>query len=112
MKFLTFDKVKAQLRLDDAQAELEHDIITTHAEASEDAVLNVCNRTITDIFETYGQVPSGLIVAALLLTDDMYNHRGTITAQNVYHLPTFDINVKPYIKLATNNNDEYGCKNL
>ena len=108
MKFLTFEQIKAQLRLDDAQAELERTIITTHAEAAEDAVLNVCNRTITDIFETYGQIPSGLVVAALMLTDDMYNHRGTISPTSVQHLPAFDINVKPYIKLTTNNNQEYG----
>lgn len=100
MKFLTFDQIKAQLRLDDTQAEQERTIITTHAEAAEDAVLNVCGRTITDIFEIYGQIPSGLVVAALLLTDDMYNHRGTISPTSVYHLPTFDLNVKPYIKLA------------
>jgi len=104
MKFLTFNQVKEQLRLDDTQAELEQDIITTHAEAAEDAVLNVCNRTIADISETYGAVPSGLKVAALLLTDDMYNHRGTISPTSVYHLPTFDINVRPYIKLADNSN--------
>ena len=107
MKFLTFEQVKAQLRLDDAQAEEERGIITTHAEAAEDAVLNVCNRTITDIFETYGQIPSGLVVAALMLTDDMYNHRGTSSPTNVYQLPAFDINVRPYIRLTTNNN-EYG----
>ena len=112
MKFLTFNQVQAQLRLDDAQADLEQDIITTHAEAAEDAVLNVCNRTITDISETYGQVPAGLVVAALLLTDDLYNHRGTISPTSVYHLPAFDINVKPYMRLtissATNNVNEYG----
>jgi hypothetical protein len=100
MKFLTFDQVKAHLRLDDAQATDEQAIITTHAEAAEDAVLNVCNRTITDIYETYGQIPAGLVVAALLLTDDLYNHRGTNSPTSVYHLPSFDINVKPYIKLA------------
>lgn len=100
MKYLTFEQIKHQLRLDDQQAELERSIITAHAEAAEDAVLNVCNRTITEVFETYGAIPSGLVVAALLLTDDMYNHRGTISPQAVYHLPTFDINVKPYIKLA------------
>ena len=104
MKFLTFDQVKAQLRLDDEQAELEESIITTHAEAAENAVLNVCNRTLTDISEIYGEVPSGLVVAALLLTDDMYNHRGTISPTAVYHLPTFDINVKPYIKLTDSSN--------
>ncbi len=107
MKFLTFDQIKAQLRLDDEQAELERTILTTYGEAAEDAVLNVCNRTITEVFETYGQIPTGLVVAALLLVDDTYNNRGTITPTSVQHLPTFDINVKPYMKLTTNN-DEYG----
>ena len=112
MKYLTFEEIKAQLRLDDEQAELERSIIERHACAAEDAVLNVCNRTVTDIFETYGEFPSGLVVAALLLTDDLYNHRGTISPVSVYHLPAFDINVKPYIKLTTdnvnNNNNRYG----
>lgn len=100
MKFLQFDDIKAQLRLDNEQAELERGIIERHACAAEDAVLNVCNRTATEFFETYGEIPSGIIVAALLLTDDAYNHRGTGSQQAVYQLPAFDINVKPYIKLT------------
>ena len=107
MKYLTFDQIKAQLRLDDEQAALEEDLLTTYGEAAEDAVLNVCNRTITDIFSTYGEVPTGLVVAALLLVDDTYNNRGTISTMSVQHLPTFDINVKPYMKLTSNDN-EYG----
>ena len=107
MKYLTFDQIKAQLRLDDEQAALEQSILTTYGEAAEDAVLNVCNRTITDIFSTYGEVPTGLVVAALLLVDDTYNNRGTISPMSVQHLPTFDINVKPYMKLTSNDN-EYG----
>ena len=101
MKFLKFDDVKAQLRLDDQQAEDERAIIERHACAAEDAVLNVCNRTATEFFETYGEIPPGIIVAALLLTDDLYNHRGTITPTSVYHLPAFDINVRPYVRLTT-----------
>lgn len=106
MKYLTFPQIKAQLKLDDEQAELERDLLTTYGEAAEDAVLNVCNRTITEIHSTYGEVPTGLVVAALLLVDDTYNNRGTITPTSVQHLPTFNINVKPYMKLT--NNDEYG----
>ena len=101
MKFLKFDDVKAQLRLDDQQAEEERKIIERHACAAEDAVLNVCNRTATEFFETYGEIPSGIIVAALLLTDDAYNHRGTTSPTSVYHLPAFDINVRPYVRLTT-----------
>ena len=111
MKYLTFDQIKAQLRLDDEQAEEERTIIERHASAAEDAVLNVLNRSLTELYSTYGEVPSGIIVAALLLTDDLYNHRGTVSPAAVYHLPTFDINVKPYMKLTTNN-EKYGCKNL
>jgi len=107
MKYLTFDEIKAQLRLDDEQAELERTIIERHACAAEDAILNVCNRSLTELYSTYGEVPSGIIVAALLLTDDLYNHRGTVSPAAVYHLPAFDINVKPYMKLTSNNN-EYG----
>jgi len=107
MKYLTFDQIKAQLRLDDEQAELERTIIERHACAAEDAILNVCNRSLTELYALYGEVPSGLVVAALLLTDDLYNHRGTVSPAAVYHLPAFDINVKPYMKLTSNNN-EYG----
>ena len=107
MKFLTFEQVKAQLRLDDAQANEERSIITTHAGAAEDAVLNVCNRSVTDFYETFGEIPAGIVVGALLLTDDLYNHRCPNANQGVHLLPTFDINVKPYVKL-TSNNTEYG----
>lgn len=100
MKFLDFNDIKAHLRLDDRQAALERTIIERHACAAEDAVLNVCNRTATEFFETYGEIPSGIIVAALLLTDDLYNHRGTSSPTSVYHLAAFDINVKPYMKLT------------
>lgn len=100
MKFLKFEQIKQQLRLDDEQAEMEKSIIELHAKAAEDAVLNVCNRTLTEVFETYGEIPAGLTYAALLLTDDAYNHRGSISPQSVYHLPTFDLNVKPYVKLT------------
>lgn len=101
MKFLKFDDVKAQLRLDDQQAEDERAIIERHACAAEDAVLNVCNRTATEFFETYGEIPSGIVVAALLLTDDLYNHRGTGSPTSVYQLSSFDINVRPYVRLTT-----------
>ena len=99
MKFLKFDDVKAQLRLDDQQAEEERNIIELHAKAAEDAEYPD-HRTLTEVFETYGEIPAGLTYAALLLTDDAYNHRGSISPQAVYHLPTFDLNVKPYVKLT------------
>ena len=45
--------------------------MTTYGEAAEDAVLNVCNRTVTEMHSLYGDIPAGIIVASLLLVDDI-----------------------------------------
>lgn len=113
MKFLTFDQIKAQLRLDDAQATEERDLLELYSEAAEDTVLNICNRTITDIFEQYGCVPKALVHAGLLLVAQSYQHREPSSAQNLSAIPyRFDLLLKPYMRLttssATNNNQEYG----
>ena len=112
MKFLTFDQIKAQLRLDDQQALEEHDLLVLYGEAAEDMVLNTLNRTITLIFEQYGMVPKALVQAGLMLVAQSYQHREPASPQNLYAVPAFDMLMKPYIKLttssATNNNQEYG----
>jgi uncharacterized phage protein (predicted DNA packaging) len=113
MKFLTFDQIKAQLRLDDQQAEDEHDLLELYGEAAEDAVLNICNRTITDIYEQYGTVPKTLVQAGLMLVAQSYQHREPASPQNLSAVPyTFDLLLKPYMRLTTsstiNNNNEYG----
>ena len=102
MKYLTFEQIKAQLRLDDEQATLERDLLTTYGEAAEDMVLNTCNRTITDIFEQYGMVPKALVQAGLMLVAQSYQHREPASPQNLYAVPyAFDLLLKPYIKLTT-----------
>ena len=112
MKFLTFDQIKAQLRLDDQQALDEHDLLELYGDAAEDMVLNICNRTITDIYEQYGMVPKALVQAGLMLVAQSYQHRETVSPQNLYSVSAFDMMLKPYIKLTTlsttNNNNEYG----
>ena len=113
MKFLTFNQIKAQLRLDDQQAQDEHDLLELYGEAAEDVVLNTCNRTITDIYEQYGTVPTALVQAGLMLVAQSYQHREPASPQNLYAVPyAFDLLLKSYIRLttssATNNNQEYG----
>ena len=113
MKFLTFDQIKAQLRLDDQQAEDEHDLLVLYGEAAEDAVLNTMNRIITDIFEQYGTVPKALVQAGLMLVAQSYQHREPVSQQNLYTVPyAFDLLLKPYMRLTDstdiNNNNRYG----
>ena len=103
MKYLTFEQIKAQLRLDDAQATEEHDLLELYGEAAEDMVLNTCNRTITDIFEQYGMVPKALVQAGLMLVAQSYQHREPASPQNLYVVPyAFDMMVKPYMRLTSN----------
>lgn len=103
MKFLTFDQIKAQLRLDDQQALDEHDLLELYGEAAEDMVLNTCNRPMEDIIEQYGMVPKALVQAGLMLVAQSYQHREPASPQNLYVVPyAFDMMVKPYMRLTSN----------
>ena len=103
MKFLTFDQIKAQLRLDDEQALEEHDLLELYGEAAEDMVLNTMNRTMEDIIEQYGVVPKSLVQAGLMLVAQSYQHREPASPQNLYAVPyAFDLMTKPYVRLVNN----------
>lgn len=102
MKFLTFDQIKAQLRLDDQQVLDEHDLLKLYGEAAEEMVLNTCNRTMEDIVEQWGNVPKALVQAGLMLVAQSYLHREPASPQNLYTVPyAFDMLLKPYMKLTT-----------
>jgi hypothetical protein len=114
MKWLTLDWIRSHSRLlKDVE---ENDLLGLYGAAAEEAVLNVCNRTMEDVVEQYGTVPKSLYVAALMQVEASYDHRSTVSPQNLYNVPGFSLHVKPYIKLASNNensnNTGYGCKNL
>lgn len=113
MKYLTFEQIKAQLRLDDEQAELERTLLEMYGESAEDAVLNLLNRTMEDVIEQYGKVPNPIVHAALMLVDNAYKERSPISPQSMSVVPyAFDLMLKPYMRLTTdnvnNNNNGYG----
>ncbi|MBR7171425.1 MAG: head-tail connector protein [Prevotella sp.] len=100
MKFLTFDQIKAQLRLDDEQAELERDLLTLYGESAEDAVLSLIRRNISNLTEKYGQVPKQIRQASLMLVALWYEHREPVTNLNVTAVPyAFDLLIKSYVRL-------------
>ena len=103
MKWITFDMIKQQLRLDDQQAFDEHELLELYGQAAEDMVLNVCNRTLEDIIEQYGDVPKALVQAGLMLVAHSYKQREPVSSQNLYTVRYgFDMMVKPYVRLASN----------
>ena len=114
MKWLTLEWIKKHSRID---FDGEDELLELYGESAEDTVLNVIARDYTEVIEHYGDVPKPLFVAALMLVEVSYTQRAPITQQNMYTVPyAFDMMVKPYIKLASNNensnNTGYGCKNL
>lgn len=107
MKYLTFERIKQQLRLDDAQAEMENDLLTMYGESAEEVVMNTIQRDYQNIMETYGAVPAPIIHAALMLVDVSYQHRSPVSPQNMSTVPyTFDLLLKPYMRLTYNNENE------
>lgn len=115
MKYLTFDAIKAQLRLDDEQASLERELLEDYGAAAEEAISNLIGRSYTDIIETYGEVPRPIVRAALMLVDNWYKERSPILPQSMSTVRyAFDMMVKPYMRLATTdtttttNTNQYG----
>lgn len=102
MKWLTFELIKAQLRLDDEQAGLERTLLEFYGESAEATVLQLTRRTVDNLVEEYGEVPRPLIHASLLLVDLSYQHRTMVSVQSMSMVPyTFDLLVKPYMRLTT-----------
>lgn len=117
MKWLTLEKIKAQLRIEQ-DFTLEDEILTMYGESAEDSVLDIIRRSYTEVIETYGNVPTPLVHASLMLVDLSYKERGPVSSQNLYQVPyAVDFKLKPYMRLASkenkqSNNTRYGCKNL
>jgi hypothetical protein len=101
MKYLTFEQIKAQLRLDDEQAELERKRLECMAEAAEDAVLTIIRRPLRNVKQVYGHVPQKLIQVTLLLVDEWYKYRSPVEQGQLYPVPyAYDLMLKPMMRLA------------
>lgn len=99
MKYLTLERIKQQLRIEQ-DFTLEDKFLTECGEGAEASMMNILGRTFEDLVEHYGEVPSPVVRATLKLVDHDYNQRSPSSPQNQYLTPySFDYQVKPYIKL-------------
>ena len=100
MKWLTLEKIKQQLRIEQ-DFTMEDELLTGYGESAESTILNHLNRTYYDIKEQYGEVPHDIINASLMLVDVWYQHRSPVESVNLSVVPyAFDLIIKPYMKLA------------
>ena len=117
MKWITLEEIKQQCRID-ASFTAEDAILTKYGEAAENGILRLINRSWEDVLENLSNddINGGLTIAALMLTDHLYQHRGPTSNVQVYQIPyTIDFFVKPFMRLADNNDNNtnnYGCPNL
>lgn len=106
MKWLTLEKIKQQLRIE-PDFTMEDSLLTSYGEAAEETLLNYLNRQYQDVIDTWGQVPLPLVQASLMLVDVSYQYRSPISVTNISVVPyTFDILVKPYMRLASPAGDD------
>ena len=116
MKWLTLPKIKAQLRIEPDFHD-EDEWLEDAGETAEDAILEVLNRSYEDLYEVYGRIPAPVRQASLMLVASLYKDREKDLVQEVHNNTTFALLMKPYMRLASNvndnkNNNRYGCKNL
>jgi uncharacterized phage protein (predicted DNA packaging) len=106
MKWLTVPLIKQHCRID---GDGEDELLAMYGESAEDTVLEVIQRSYTEVMERWGEVPKPLVHASLLLVSQSYEHREAVTSQSMYAVPyAFDMMVKPYMKLTSNNENTQG----
>ena len=110
MKFLSIDYIKQHSRID---FDCEDQLLELYGDSAEETLAGVLNRgntvdqMVASLKEEYGDIPARCYHAALMLTEQAYNHRGPTSPTNMSMVPYgFDMLVKPLMKLTA---AEEGC---
>lgn len=103
MKFLTLEYIKQHSRI---ECDCEDSLLEVYGDAAEQVLAQHLNRgkTVDDMVasltEEYGEMPTPILQAALMLVDVSYQYRSPISSSSLYIVPyTFDMLVKPYMIL-------------
>lgn len=97
MKYLTLEMIKQHSRI---EFDCEDALLTLYADAAEETVLNILDRSYEDLVNEYGQVPRSVVQATLMLVDNSYLNRSPASPQQLYLVPyTIDVLLKPYMNL-------------
>lgn len=98
LKIITLDEIKQHTRIDGS---IEDDVLEMYGESAETTVLNYIGLGLPEVLEKYGEVPTPIKHACLMLTAHSYTHREIAGQQNLYMVPySFDLILKPYMKLS------------
>ena len=107
MKWLTLEYIKMHSRID---FNVSDAILEVYGNAAEDVVLNICNTSYDAMLAEYGDVPAPIMVASLQLVELSYTQRSPVTQANLSIVPySFDLLVKPYMKLTSGGGMQSGA---
>ena len=114
MKFLSLDYIKQHSRID---FDCEDQLLELYADSAEEALAGLLNRgktveeMVASLEQEYGKVPARCYQAALMLTEQAYNHRGPVSPTNMSYVPySFDLLIKPLMRLTSGDDDDDGDK--
>lgn len=98
MKFLTIDYIKQHSRID---FNCEDGVLATYGASAENTLLAYIRRTLDNVRDMNdGVIPPDMYHAALMLTEQAYNHRGPVNPNNMSVVAYgFDLIVKPLMRL-------------
>lgn len=99
MKWLTLPEIKEQLRIE-ADFTLEDQKLTTYGDSAEEVLMEVTRRTYDDFIDNYGKIPTPIREVSLMLVTASYETGSAVSLQQFYSNQTFDMKVKPYMRLA------------
>ena len=109
MKFLSIDYIKQHSRID---FDDDDQLLELYGDAAEETLAGLLNRgktvdqMVASLTEEYGQIPARCYHAALMLVEQAYNHRGPTSPTNMSYVPyTFDLLIKPLMRLTLNDNN-------
>lgn len=98
MKWTEIPYIKQHSRLD---FDCEDALLELYAEQAEDTILQLLNRTYTDLIDSYGDIPAAVRQATLMLVDLSYAQRSPVSPQNMSAVGySFDLMLKPYMRLT------------
>ena len=99
MKWLTLNEIKDQLRIEH-DFTLEDQKLTMYGDSAEEVLMEVTRRTYDDFVENYGKIPTPIREVSLMLVTASYETGSAVSLQQLYSNPTFEMKLKPYMRLA------------
>lgn len=104
MKYMKLDYIKLHSRIDYND---EDALLTLYTDAAEQTVMNYIGRTYEEMMVEWGHVPEPIRQATLILVDMSYQHRSTVSQQEMKGNPAFSLLTKPYMRLSDDGNARY-----